>query len=384
MRVLYLIPHSPSTASFDSLESFIEYAAYHRKVCHALQQRDIEVEIAMLSQENRKSKTISGITVEAYYVTVGSSFGWELSVGLLNRLRDEKSADVVHLHGYNQPNAIPYLTVTIDQHRTIVQNHGSALNRGDLKHELWYRLIAPYLRRCSAILSVDEGELDNLSSFIDDESKLHHIPNAIDPSEFEPLSMDTARRELGLDSHAKYGLFVGRLTTGKGVKYLLDAIASLELDTDLRLLFVYSGGSDKQKKFIEKKIEDLGIEDQIKMIGSVNHSQMSTYYNAVDFCVFPSISEGFGVVVLEAMACGTPVIASEEHIGGGHVTDGMNCLIADPRSPIELANNITKLLESEDLRERIGESGRKTVLEQYTYDYVISELIDCYRSVISE
>lgn len=379
MKVLYLIPHSPSTAGFNSVEEFIGYAAYHRKVCHTLLKRDIEVEVAMLTQEGTMKKTISEITVEAYKVTVGSSFGWELSVGLIGRLRNETNADIVHLHGYNQPNAIPYLTAIVGRHRTIVQNHGSALDRDNLKHELWYRLITPYLRRCSAILSVDGDELDNLSPFISDQRRLRHLPNAIDPTEFEPLPMSVARRKLGLDPDAQYGLFVGRLTTQKGIKYLLDAVERLGVETDLTLLLVYSGASDRQKQMIETQIANLDIEDQIEMIGSIDHDQMSNYYNAADFCVFPSTSEGFGVVVLEAMACGTPVIASKEHLGGGHVTDGENCLIIDPRSPTDIADNMNKILQDPILQKRLSERGRETVLERYTYDSVIDDLIDCYK-----
>jgi glycosyltransferase involved in cell wall biosynthesis len=361
------------------VEEFIEYAAYHRKVCDMLLNRGVEVEIAMLTQKSHTKKIINGITVEAYEVTTGSSFGWEVSVGLIRRLCGETGVDVVHFHGYNQPNAIPYLTATVSQHHIIVQNHGSALDRGNLKHEIWYRLIIPYLRHCSAVLSVDKEELDNLSSFISDQTKLHHLPNAIDPTEFKPSSTRAARHRLGLDSDTQYGLFVGRLTEKKGIEYLLDAVANLGSEIDLRLLLVYSGSSDKQKQIIEDKISDLDIEDQINMVGAVDHSQMSVYYNAADFCVFPSTSEGFGVVVLEAMACGTPVIASKEHLGGGHVTDGENCLITDPHSPNDISDSITRLLHSPDLQKRLTERGRKTVLEQYTYDLVIDNLIDRYK-----
>lgn len=382
MNIIYLIPHSPSSVGFDSTGSFIRFAAYHREVCHALLRRGINVKILMQTHEEKIKKKIAGIPVEAYEVTMGSSFGRELSIELLRQLRSGMTADLIHLHGYNQPNAIPHLAAILGQHQTIVQNHGSALDQDNLKHKLWYQLITPFLRHCGAILSVDRDELNNLAPLIKDQTKLYHLPNAINPSQFEPSSKDAARRSLGLDPNAHYGLFVGRLTGKKGIKYLLNAAADLDPETDLTLLLVYSGSSDKQKQMIESQITKLGIGDRIKMIGSVDHDRMSIFYNAADFCVFPSVSEGFGVVVLESMACGTPVIASEEHLGGGHVIDGENCLIIDPRSPDDIGDSIHQMLSSPVLRKKLSERGRETVLEQYTYEVMIEDLIDCYQELV--
>lgn len=381
MKVLYLIPHSPQAAGFNSITGFIEYAAYHRKICHSLLDRGIQVEMILLSRSKTTKQQVAGIPVETYKVSTGSSFGWELSAPLLKRLRSGADADVVHFHGYNQPNAIPYLAAIIDRIPTVVQNHGSALDKDRLKHKLWYRLVTPLLRRCAKIISVDSGEIDNLAPVISNNS-LHHLPNAVDPNQFKPSDPDTAREQLGLRSDSYYGLFVGRLTKEKGVEHLLDAVSSLSTVDDLTILFVYSGGSNDQQKRIERKINELEIADRTKMVGSVEHDKMSLYYNAADFCVFPSISEGFGVVVLEAMACSTPVIASREHLGGGHVVDGENCVVINPRCPTAIADAMQQLLNDPSYREKLGKKGRETVVKQYTYEVVIDDLVDCYRSAI--
>ena len=97
MKVLYLIPHSPSTAGFDSIGEFIEYASYHRKVCEKLTEREIEVEIVTLSQTATNRQVIDGLIVETYEVTAGSSFGWEISAGLLRRLRSDSEIGRAHV-----------------------------------------------------------------------------------------------------------------------------------------------------------------------------------------------------------------------------------------------------------------------------------------------
>lgn len=382
MKVLYLIPHSPSAAGYATVSEFIEYAAYHRRTCEELSSRGIEVELCMLT--NEASTHISGydFDIQTYTVTTGSSFGWEISIGLIRHLNGGSDADVIHIHGYNQPNIIPYLATSVWSYPTIVHNHGSALDTGRFKHRIWYSAIRHLLSRCDAIVSVDQDELKNVSPLVGDGPELVHLPNGVDLERFSPKSKSECRDDLGLENELKYGLYVGRLIEEKGVIQLIEAFERLsKTDETLRLLLVYGGGQEDYIAKIKRKVEETGVGDKITMIGAVDHDRLSTYYNAADFCVFPSLSEGFGVVVLEAMACGTPVIASKEHLSGGHVRDGENCLVVDPQQPSEIVESVIKITNDEGFQNNLKENSRKMVSQAYTYGIMAEKTIDMYHNV---
>src|SRR5439155_16616195 len=152
--------------------------------------------------------------------------------------------------------------------------------------------------------------------------KVTVIPLGVDLERFRPMDQEAARAELGLKDE-RIILFVGRIEPLKGVDILINAAAILDSDVDCSVLIV--GGDESSASRIEELqglARDLGIDHRVAFVGAVDHDSLPLFYNAADICVVPSHYESFGLVAVEAMACGVPVIASR--VGGlmGTVKDG--------------------------------------------------------------
>lgn len=171
--------------------------------------------------------------------------------------------------------------------------------------------------RCADVITANSvTELHELvSHYGADPDRVEIVPPGVDHAFFSPGTRAGARQALGFGP-APLLLFVGRIQPLKGVDVAVEALAELGMP-DARLLIV--GGSsglegDGEVRKIEKLIADRGLIDQVTMVPPQPHHVLSTYYRAADVCLVPSRSESFGLVALEAAACGTPVVASD--VGG--------------------------------------------------------------------
>jgi D-inositol-3-phosphate glycosyltransferase len=182
------------------------------------------------------------------------------------------------------------------------------------------------LESFDCVVATSPQEQADLQSFVSTQGNTQIIPCGTDIDNFQVLSKPEARRQLGLSITNKTVLYVGRFDQRKGIETLVRAIAQIydgretsKLDMDkLRLLVV--GGSDPhqadglERQRIGDLVAELGIAAQVEFVGMVGHDRLPLYYAAADVCVVPSHYEPFGLVAIEAMACGTPVVAS--NVGG--------------------------------------------------------------------
>jgi len=205
---------------------------------------------------------------------------------------------------------------------------------------------------------VERAEL--LRDYAAPASRIATIPCGVDTDLFVPGDRAEARRRLGLDERPVL-LWVGRIAPIKGLDTLLDAVARLSAaGQGLRLLIV-GGEADEptngHEASLRQRIERLRLEDTVRFIGPQPQSVLPVYYVASDVTVLPSYYESFGMVALEAMACGSPVIASRV---GGLVTtvrDGVTGFLVPDSDVAALADRIASLLADPDLRWRIGREG---------------------------
>ena len=190
------------------------------------------------------------------------------------------------------------------------------------------------------------------------EERLTVVPCGVDLSRFRPLDKEMARRELGLNGERTI-LFVGRMEPLKGLEILLDAASRLA-EPDFRVLVV-GGDGNGETSHLKELSAGLGIADRVSFMGPVGHDRLPLYYNAADVCVVPSYYESFCLVALEAMACGTPVVASQ--VGGLSVTvkDGETGYLISQHSPQPFAERMALLLADEELRRRFGQSASEAV-----------------------
>jgi D-inositol-3-phosphate glycosyltransferase len=214
-----------------------------------------------------------------------------------------------------------------------------------------------------------------------DPEKVRVIPLGVDLDRFQPGGKQEARDALDLTSEHVI-LFVGRIEPLKGLDILINAAALLESDVDYTVLIV--GGDESsasQISFLEAIAYDRGIAQRVNFVGAVDHEQLPLYYNAADVCVVPSHYESFGLVAVEAMASGVPVVASR--VGGltGTVKDGETGYLIPWLCPEPFAERIELLLENEPLRLGLGEAARESVA-RYRWENVAGAVLDVYASLL--
>jgi D-inositol-3-phosphate glycosyltransferase len=250
---------------------------------------------------------------------------------------------------------------------------GESYERGATEREL--------ASKAHLIIASSPHEEDALVHLYDaDRSRIEVVPCGVDLSIFKPLDIDEARRRLGLNGE-RVVLYVGRLEAIKGVDLLLHSAAIMEGKDSLKVLVVGGdatrGGEVRRLKGLA---EELGIGQVMEFVGMVDQSLLPLYYNAADVCVVPSYYESFGLVALEALACGTPVVASR--VGGlptvvQHARTGY---LQSWRCPEPFADSLEVILGSKGLRNSMSREARKRA-EGMGWEMVAEETSRLYDSL---
>lgn len=220
-----------------------------------------------------------------------------------------------------------------------------------------------------AASEIEASELEQL--YRADASNLRIIPCGVDPEVFHPIRPADARRELGRDECEQMVLFVGRIEQIKGIDVLLRAIGILfqaypELRNELCLLVV-GGALDAEDseaetdKIVELRrlVHEHRLEDTVDFVGSQDQQRLALFYNAADLCAVPSLTESFGLVALEAMACGTPVVGTR--VGGLQtvIENDVSGLLVPAGDDTALAEAMARMLLDHALRLRLAAGARE-------------------------
>jgi len=203
------------------------------------------------------------------------------------------------------------------------------------------------------------------------------IPNGIDTQQFCP---DGPRREELADGKLNI-LFVGRLEKRKGLAYLLNACAKVQKDfPDFRLIVV--GPGTRLRPGYEELVRDLRLRDVV-FTDFVPNGELPKYYRSADiFCAPATGGESFGIVLLEAMACAKPVIATDIEGYASVVAHSEDGLLVPPRDDKSLARALLSLLDDRTLRRQMGAKGRSKA-EKYSWANVARQVMDQYVSLLS-
>ncbi|MBC7227274.1 MAG: glycosyltransferase family 4 protein [Thermoflexales bacterium] len=209
------------------------------------------------------------------------------------------------------------------------------------------------------------------------------IPNGVDTDHFCPgVDGTVVRSRYRLPESALLVLFVGSLDRAhhfKGADYLLRAFARMG-DPDTWLLLV---GDGDLRPALEALAARLGVEGQVRFAGTVPHLQLPPYYAASDLVVLPSFPpESFGMVLIEAMACGRPVLAHDIPGVRSVVSDGEDGLLARPGDMADLVEKMQALLDNPDRRREMGLRGRAKVEERYAWPRIVPRLLEVYEEVV--
>jgi glycosyltransferase involved in cell wall biosynthesis len=201
------------------------------------------------------------------------------------------------------------------------------------------------------------------------------VPNGFNIEDYpdEPSFEDRA-------THGKGILFVGRLKPVKGVQYLITSMKKVHEEMPDARLFLVGDGEERER--LAALSTQLGLEKYVQFTGIVPHEKVKIFMQQADVFVLPSLSEGFPNVILEAMACGLPIIASR--VGGipDILTNDTNGYLVEVKDTNDLANKILLLLSDGVLRKKISDNNRQLV-KKYSWENVISELEKIYELTIS-
>lgn len=280
-------------------------------------------------------------------------------------------------------------SLAVDQGVPLVLTaHGTDL----MGYDKWPEL-RPYARSvieaCSAVISISKDNCALIEErFPDQKDKIVMMRNGYDPTVFYP---ETITREEVLSTYnipesdyegKKIVLFAGKLANFKGVDILLDAVKLYE-DLEPATLTLIVGDGDERDK-LHAQAKELGLKS-VRFLGNVDQQALRHLYNIADVSLIPSRREPFGLVALEAMGCGIPVIATNQGGLPDFVNDSVGALV-EPENPRDLADAILQVLERGDQPE--AAEWRKNIAdyarEHYAQDTIMHELEELFKNSIEE
>lgn len=254
------------------------------------------------------------------------------------------------------------------------------LHGGDVtvhfKHPLVRRLGLWALAHASWVIAVSDAlRCQVIDEYGAKAEQITVIPNGVDVDRFKPMPKREASHRLGLEHDIHRILYVGGMERSKGIDYLLKAANMLAkaLDRPVQTVFVGDGGHNREAKLLASQ---LGISDSTTFAGRRPNEEIPLWMNACDVLVLPSLSEGFGVVLIEAMACGKPVVATE--CGGPQeiVTPGTGLLVP-PADEVALSRALYDVLSGD--RGFDPQRIRHYTVERYSYEKVALGVLQTYQ-----
>jgi D-inositol-3-phosphate glycosyltransferase len=247
------------------------------------------------------------------------------------------------------------------------------------------------LRIADWIVAATQAELAQLQWLYQaDVRKISIIPPGVDLSHFYPISADEAKDFIGVPPCEKMLLFVGRIEPLKGIDMLIKALALMR-QRDVFVCLSVIGGEEAngqetgnaEMTRLKVMCEEAGVSDLITFLGKRGQDTLPYYYSAADAVVMPSFYESFGMVALEAMACGTPVVASQ--VGGLAflVQDGITGFTVPVDDPEALAERLTELVQDHQLRQTMSNQA-VALAHQFSWERIAERVIALYEIVVAK
>jgi len=266
--------------------------------------------------------------------------------------------------------------------------------RSEAEREGEYRINGEkqVLRRANRIVVATLAELTQLRFLYKATAKkLVVIPPGVDVSHFYPIPADEAKMYVGLKADDRMVLFVGRIEPLKGVDTLIEAMSCLQWKEERPVHLAIIGGDpaaspeemSAEMARLQKLCDDLAVGQTVVFLGKRDQDKLSYYYSAAELVVMPSHYESFGMVALEAMACGTPVIASE--VGGLAylVRDGETGFTIPDGEPDALCEKISWLLNDRKLHETMSQRAVEYA-QDYAWEKIAKQIVGVYESLLVE
>lgn len=343
----------------------------HLKVLSEQLREHVELKVVVANgARNDVAETVERVEVER----VGTALtlaGAPICPGMVRRIR-EADADIVHLHLPNPAAVLAYLA-SGHRGRLVVSYHSDVVRQRML--DTAFRPVLNFLLdRCDAIIAATPNYVRSSPVLARYRDRCRVIPYGI------PVGAAPRPSAEADEVRARFGrplvVSVGRLVYYKGFESLIEAMR----EVDGHLLIV---GEGPLRGRLEAHARSCGVEDRVTLLGRV--ADAAPYYQAADVFVLASVarSEAFGIVQLEAMACGKPVVNTQLDSGVPYVSrDGETGLTVPPADPAALARAVNALLGDSGLRERYGTAARARVEEEFDQGVMVQRILQLYGDVL--
>lgn len=293
----------------------------------------------------------------------------------------EPKLTLVHLHTPMPPpieTSLPVMTTVHTSMKADARYH-EVIDLSSLAERLQSMFVYPrmelkLLRASMKITAVSQSVAKELKEYGLDVQEITVVGNGVDEKTFVPLRNRNCTE--------KYVLFTGFLKPRKGLFDLIECAEYVcRVYSDVN--FVICGTGPFLRK-LEQEIRSKGLHKRILLLGYVNRNKLIQTFQNATVQVLPSHYEGLPTVLLEAMSCGVPVVATD--IGGNSdvISSGVNGFLVPPKCPEEMAKIVMRLIDDASLRENIGRAARKTIEKYYTWDKIADNILKCYENMLQE
>lgn len=334
--------------------------------------------------ENYHLKTVEKVINEVkvkYVPTYGFLSSLPLSPGYFKSIM-EYSGDILHIH---EPFPLADLSVLLFSRlkrnfsRIVVSWHSDII-RQKWALSVYKKYLFEFLKIADKIIVSNPNLIENSDFLPFFRDKIEVIPIGVNLDWVDSCQESNCLAErIRRYNKSPLVLFVGRLVYYKGLEFLIDAI---NLIPNVSLVII---GSGPLRDKLIKKINELNLASRIKIVPEVDEKKLHSYYKACDLFVLPSVekSETYGIVQIEAMACGKPTICTEIGTGTTFVNQNeVTGLVVPPRNIELLAEAINKLIINKEMGKQLGNQGKERALKEFTSEIMVSKTYKVYQDLL--
>lgn len=335
------------------------------------QASEAAVEVVVAHDHARTDREILNGVGVTRCATLGVIASMPVCLGMAGEIR-RHPADIVHLHTPN-PGAALALLLSGHRGKVVVTHHADTMGRRLLR-KLSDPFVGAVMDRASAIIVTSSRYLSSSLELWAYQKKCRVVPLAIDPAPFQEVLPESKMVQDRFG--ARMLLAVGRLVPYKGFRFAIEAMT--QVDGHLCII-----GSGPEENFLRQLARDINVAEKVTFMSRVD--DLRPYYQAACAFVLPSVSraEAFGVVQLEAMASGTPIVNTRLDSGVPEVgLDGISAITVPPSDATALAAAMNTLLNDRVLSSQLSAGGRRAVQETYGIAKMVSTTLDIYREVL--
>jgi glycosyltransferase involved in cell wall biosynthesis len=331
-------------------------------------ERDNEVHVISF-----RPAIIHGAQVHAVRAPFGRA-GYVLAANRVRKLVWHIAPDIVHAQHATSYGLVGALA---GYHPFFISSWGSDVVWSPRQFFLFDWMLRYNFRQADRVTATSRMLAQATAPFCPPGTHVHVIPFGVDTDVFSPPT----DKQRGTDRSLTVGI-VKTLRPGYGIRELIRAFHQIAGRFPGARLVIVGGG--EQQSELHTLVANLGMEERITLAGPAGHEQIPDYLRSFDLFVVPSLSESFGVAAVEAAACGLPVIASR--VGGlpEVVLDGETGLLVPPGDVNALAAAMARLLSEPELRARMGQAGRRFVLEHYRWEDNAKLMEQLYKEVVTD